>query len=95
MEDPTPTTNTNSRREYMREYQREKYNADKGKARAYQQSLKLKKKLHIDDELWEKYKHHLADIIKLTKIMEHLPNELILEILQNPPQIVLEEDIGV
>jgi hypothetical protein len=72
----------------MREYQRQRYNADLEKARAYQQSLKLKRKLNINDELWDKYKHHLADIVKLTKIMEHLPTELIMEVLQNPPQVV-------
>jgi hypothetical protein len=80
----TPITN---RRDYMRDYQRQRYNADLEKARAYQQSLKLKRKLNINDAMWEKYKHHLADIIKLTKIMEHLPTELIMEVLQNPPQV--------
>ena len=79
-----PITN---RREYMREYQRQRYNANLEKARAYQQSLKLKKKLNIKDELWEKYNYHLSDIMKLIKIIEHVPPELILEVLQNPPQI--------
>ena len=79
-----PITN---RREYMREYQRERYNADKDKARSYQQSIKLKRKLNIPDQLWDKYKHHLADIIKLQKIVERLPADLILEVIQNPPQI--------
>jgi hypothetical protein len=85
-----PITN---RRDYMRDYQRQRYNADLEKARAYQQSLKLKKRLNLNDELWEKYKHHLADIVKLTKIMEHLPTELIMEVLQNPPQIVVQEAV--
>jgi hypothetical protein len=82
----TPITN---RRDYMRDYQRQRYNADLEKARSYQQSLKLKKRLNISDAMWDKYKHHLADIIKLTKIMEHLPAELIQEVLLNPPQIVV------
>jgi hypothetical protein len=81
-----PITN---RRDYMRDYQRQRYNADLEKARAYQQSLKLKKRMNISDAMWDKYKHHLADIVKLTKIMEHLPAELIMEVLQNPPQIVV------
>jgi hypothetical protein len=80
----TPITN---RRDYMRDYQRQRYNADLEKARAYQQSLKLKKRMNISDALWDKYKHHLADIVKLTKIMEHLPTEIIMEVLQNPPQV--------
>jgi hypothetical protein len=80
-----------NRRDYMREYQRERYNADKIKARAYQQSLKLKRKFNISEELWEKYKHHLADIVKLQKIMEHLPTQIILDVIQNPFQIVGDE----
>jgi len=85
----TQTTN-NNRRDYMRDYQRQRYNADLEKARSYQQSLKLKKRMNISDALWDKYKHHLADIVKLTKILEHLPAELIQEVLQNPPQIVAQ-----
>ena len=76
-----------SRREYQREYQKKRYNANLDKARAYQKSLKVKKKLNLSDELWDKYKHNLADIMKLTKIMETLPREMILEILQTPPQM--------
>ena len=81
-----------NRRDYMREYQRERYNADKEKGRCYQQSIKLKRKLNISDELWDKYRHYLADIVKLQKIMEHVPIELILEVLQNRPEIVTKED---
>jgi 2-methylcitrate dehydratase PrpD len=32
------------------------------------------------EELWEKYKHHLADIVKLQKIMEHLPTQVIVSL---------------
>jgi len=76
-----------SRRNYMRDYHKKRYNSDKVQARNYQQSIKLKRKLNISEEHWEKYKHNLADIIKLLKISQHLSSELILEVLQNPPQI--------
>jgi predicted nucleotidyltransferase len=83
------------RREYMRVYQREKYNSDKNKARGYQQSLKLKKKFNINEEFWVKYKHYLADIVKLEKIMEHVPKELILEIVQQPPHILAKIELNI
>ena len=79
-----------SRRNYMRDYHKKRYNSDKVQARNYQQSIKLKRKLNISEEHWEKYKHNLADIIKLLKISQHLSSELILEVLQNPPQINLQ-----
>jgi len=79
-----------SRREYMRDYHRERYNSDKDKARGYQQSIKLKKKLNISEDHWERYKHNLADIIKLLKITQHLSPELVLEVIQNPPQVNLQ-----
>jgi len=88
METEQPTTN---RRDYNREYQNKRYNADKEKARMYQQSIKLKSKLGIKDDVWDKYKHYLADVVRLTAIVEHLPKELILEIVKNPPKIVPKE----
>ena len=78
-----------TRRNYMRDYHKKRYNSDKIQARNYQQSIKLKKKLNINEEHWEKYKHNLADIIKLLKISQHLSSELILEVIQNPPEINL------
>jgi len=79
-----------TRRNYMRDYHKKRYHSDVIQARNYQQSIKLKKKLNISEEHWEKYKHNLADIIKLLQISQHLSSELILEVLQNPPQINLQ-----
>jgi hypothetical protein len=80
----TPTLLTTTRREYNRLYHNKRYKDDKVKVHAYQQSLKIKKELNIKKDLWKKYKHHLADIVKLHKIMARVPVELILEILENP-----------
>lgn len=81
---------SSSRREYMKTYQKTRYNADIVKARSYQQSIKLKKKYHVDESMWHKYKHHLADVIRLTAMMKTLPKDIILDIVQNPPKELLE-----
>jgi hypothetical protein len=71
----------NKLRDYNREYMNKRYKSDVVKSRAYQQSIRLKKKLATTDEEWEKYKHHLADIVKMKQIMERIPRELVLELL--------------
>jgi len=74
-----------SRREYNREYQRQRYNADPEKGRAYKKSMQIKKQLNVGEALWNKYKHHLADILKLTEIARRLPREFVMEIVENLP----------
>ena len=74
------------RREYMRDYQRTKYQEDLVKARAYQQSIKLKKKLNLSDDLWLKYKHHLADVVRLQELLNRLPAEVVKDIMEGTPQ---------
>jgi len=72
-----------SRREYMREYKRAKYNDDKQKARAYSNSIVAKRSLPPEQaaEMWRKFGHHLADVMKLQKLMERIPHDLLMEIV--------------
>ena len=74
-------SSTSSRKEYMREYQRKRYHADQEKAKSCRNSLRCRLKDDVSNELWDKYKHHLADVIKLQDIIRKLPVELVSEIL--------------
>ena len=79
---------TNSRREYMREYQLKRYHDNEEKARGYINSLRIKKRNpNLPTEWWDKYKHHLADIVKIQVILKRLPMEVLMEIL--PAQVVI------
>jgi hypothetical protein len=70
------------RRTYMREYKRKQYHMDVDKARSYSKSLKMKKRLNLSDELWNKYKHHLADVMNLKEILERVPKDIILDLVE-------------
>ena len=67
----------------MREYKRAKYNDDKQKARAYSNSIVAKRSLPPEQaaEMWRKFGHHLADVMKLQKLMERIPHDLLMEIV--------------
>jgi len=77
----TPKSSTRNRKEYMRDYHRKRYLADADKAKSYRNSLRCRLKENITEEEWSKYKHHLADIVKLQDILKKLPKELIDEIM--------------
>ena len=83
MEVPTSTSisSTKNRKEYMREYHRKRYLADTEKAKSYRNSLRCRLRENVTEEKWSKYKHHLADIVKLQDILKKLPTELIDEIM--------------
>jgi hypothetical protein len=67
----------------MREYKRAKYNDDKQKARAYSNSIVAKRSLPPEQaaEMWRKFGHHLADVMKLQKLMERIPHDLLMELV--------------
>ena len=73
---------TTNDKEYMREYMKKRYNDDKDKAKKYQKALRWKTTKNIPNEMWDKYKHHLVEVIKLKEILGSLPAEIINEILQ-------------
>jgi hypothetical protein len=77
-----------------KEYQIKRYLANKEIAKAYNNSLRRTvnsilslKEEDISYELYEKYKHHLSDVIELQNIVKRLPiemfNEVIKETLNN------------
>jgi len=68
-------------KEYMKEYMKKRYNNDKEKINKYQRSLRLKAKKNISNEMWEKYKDHLVDVVKLQDVLNSLPIDIINEIL--------------
>lgn len=41
-----------------------------------------KKRLNVADEMWDKYSHHLSDVIKLREILRRVPSEIVEEILR-------------
>ena len=67
----------------MREYKRAKYNDDKQRGRAYNNSIVAKRSLPPEQaaEMWAKFGHHLADVLKLQKLMERIPHELLMELV--------------
>ena len=84
MEETTsPISSVNNRKEYMREYQRKRYLADTEKAKSYRKSLRCRLKENVSEEQWSKYKHHLADIVKLQDILKKLPKELVDEFMKD------------
>ena len=89
----SPSSPQNPRRDYMREYKRSRYNADKQTARAYNNSLVAKKKLGSDNaaQMWERYGLYLADVVKLQKLMEKIPREILVELVADatttPPSL--------
>ena len=71
-----------ARKNYMKEYMRNRYHADKEKSRGYKNSLRYKSKLNISDEDYQKYGNHLADVIKLKTLLEKLPDTIVSELLE-------------
>jgi hypothetical protein len=45
------------------------------------EELRLKAKKNISNEMWEKYKDHLVDVVKLQDVLTSLPIDIINEIL--------------
>lgn len=68
-------------KEYMKEYMKKRYNNDKENAKKYQKALRWKSTKNISNEMWDKYKLHLVEVIKLKEILGSLPTEIINEIL--------------
>ena len=80
-----PIKQSVNKTEYMREYMRARYQADHTKEKQYRSSCRVKAKNNIPNEEFSKYKHHLADIVKLKEILTRVPKEMVLEIFQNAP----------
>ena len=79
--------NRESRRKYMREYMKTRYNLDKEKSRNIKNSIRIIKINDISDEEKNKYGEYLADIIKLKKIVSKIPKEFVEEIYNDIPSM--------
>jgi len=73
------------RRAYMREYMRNRYNADLTTSRKYKNAMKYKAKFELPKEDFETFGVHLADVVKLRRILDTLPQEIIAIVLEQQP----------
>jgi len=70
------------RREYMANYMRKRYTDNLQRERAYKRTLTLKKKNTLIDETDEKeFGVYLADILKLRKIIQTIPQDLLAKVI--------------
>ena len=67
----------------MREYMKKRYNDDKDKAKKYQKALRWKTNKNISNDMWEKYKHNLVEVIQLQGILNSLSLDVINEVILN------------
>jgi hypothetical protein len=74
---------TTNDKEYMREYMKKRYNDDKDKAKKYQKALRWKTTKNISNEMWEKYKHNLVEVIQLQGILNSLSIDIVNEVILN------------
>lgn len=59
---------------YMSEYMKKKYNENPIHHRRYKNSLNIKKKYYITDDIWEKYKENLYSVVSLKELIDDLPD---------------------
>jgi len=59
---------------YMSEYMKKKYEENPQQYRRYKNSLNIKKKYHIPDEVSKKYKDNLYAVVSLKEIIDDLPD---------------------
>jgi len=71
----------NKRREYFRKYMHDRYHKDPNKARAYKNTLRLKKQTNIEEEDVKKFGVYLADVLRIKKMLERIPENFRREIL--------------
>lgn len=81
-----------TRREYNRQYHRKRYQESLEKGRSYSKSLKVKQRHNIDQATWDKYREHLADVIRLADIVRRIPADILAEVIANPPDILGERE---
>ena len=59
---------------YMADYMRKKYHENPKQQRKYKNSLNIKKKYVISDEVWTKYGENLHAVVSLKELIDDLPN---------------------
>jgi hypothetical protein len=74
MEPETKGKKTANLNKYMAEYMKNKYKENPLFHRKYKNSLNVKKKYHITEEVWEKYKENLHAVVSLKELIDDLPD---------------------
>lgn len=85
METPSPVLKTADKKAYMREYMRKRYAEKTEECRAYKNSVKCKITHNLPPEELKEYGMYLADIHRLRKIKEKLPNDLFIKVCGECP----------
>jgi hypothetical protein len=61
-------------KKYMSEYMKKQYSKDPVKNRNYKNSLNIKKKYNINEDVWNEYKEQLYNVVQLKEIIDELPD---------------------
>jgi hypothetical protein len=87
MENQPDLIKTAEKRAYMRAYMRKRYNENKEECRAYKNSVKCKQVNNLSPEDLKEYGRYLADIHKLRKIKERLPEDILRKIVAEETRV--------
>ena len=71
------------RREYMRKYMMTRYYKNQQKALDEQNTMRIKKRMRIPQEDIDTFGIHLANVIKLKKLITIIPPEILAKIQLN------------
>lgn len=85
METQVSCQSGNPRAEYMREYQKKRYNSNLEKSRAYKNSLRYKRLKEVSPEDIKSLGPYLSDYKKVEAILDTLPTELVERLIKNAP----------
>ena len=64
---------TENLNKYMAEYMKKKYNENPQHHRRYKNSLNIRKKYEISEEVWAKYGENLYAVVSLKELIDDLP----------------------
>ena len=68
-------------KQYMNDYMTHKYHQDPVKAKMYKNSLNIRKKYKIEDDIWGKYKENLHHIVMMKRMIDELPADVFIQFL--------------
>ena len=69
------------RTDYMRNYMRDRYNTKKEQCRAEQNTRRLLNKTKVSEYEVQRFGIHLADVVKLKKLITIIPPDMIEEVM--------------
>jgi len=85
MENQLSSVSVNPRAEYMREYQKKRYNENLQQSRQYKNSLRYKRLKNVSPEDIHSLGPYLSAYKKVEEILDTLPAELIERLFTNAP----------